>query len=169
MKKQVSRIIGEEVIIVNVHNDGTGKDNRYWSVTYDRGESRRGKIRDGDKIEHNGKQYAFVSGGCNPELILKYFPKLKPFIDLHLSSLDGIPMYLIENGEYFVKKNEPQFVASHFRISQEQADNLIATYRSKAVKYNKDVAHTYLANFANDQLERYASEAKEACSLLESL
>jgi hypothetical protein len=39
-------------------------------------------------------------GGCIHDEILRYWPKLKPIVALHLSSLEGIPMHGEANGWY---------------------------------------------------------------------
>lgn len=40
------------------------------------------------------------SGGCDHETILKYYPQFADLAELHLSDIDGVPMYAVENGWY---------------------------------------------------------------------
>ena len=97
-------------------------------------------------------------GGCMHDLILAVRPDLKPFVDLHLSSIDGIPMHALANGEHWLSgilsevlplplyRYRPTFGLSgrpanhtpercfaimmeHFRLDRESADLLVAKAR----------------------------------------
>jgi hypothetical protein len=43
-----------------------------------------------------------VGGGCCHELILRFHPDLAPLAALHLSDIDGAPMYDVGNGYYWL-------------------------------------------------------------------
>jgi hypothetical protein len=60
-------------------------DNGYWSVT---GDLSCGRKR--------------IDGGMLHDEIRKHLPRLAPFIDLHLSNTDGVPMHVLENGYYWL-------------------------------------------------------------------
>lgn len=47
-----------------------------------------------------------VHGAAHEEL-LKIWPELKPLADLHLSTIDGVPMLALENGLYYVQHMIP--------------------------------------------------------------
>lgn len=42
--------------------------------------------------------------GCLHEEIVALRPELKPFVDLHLNTVDGLPMHAVENGAYYAKQ-----------------------------------------------------------------
>lgn len=72
-------------------------------------------------------------GGCNHELILQHFPQFADLAALHLSDIDGSPMYALENGFFhmggtdtFGKQNAPNwtYAANHFRITEPEVRQL---------------------------------------------
>ena len=68
----------------------------------------------------------FDSGGCQHEAILKRFPRFSDLAALHLSDIDGAPMYALENGFYHLggtKWQRPKYdvAAKHFRIPESDA------------------------------------------------
>lgn len=42
------------------------------------------------------------SSGCIHELIIEHFPEFQPFVDLHLSNIQGVPMHAVDNGFYWL-------------------------------------------------------------------
>lgn len=70
--------------------------------------------------------WAWVSGGCQHDLISRLFPELKRFIPLHLCSHDGAPMHPVENGTYFIL-NSPETTANgYLRLSDGELSKLNA-------------------------------------------
>ncbi len=99
-----------------IHLEGNSKP--YFSIT--------GDI---ERLAKNGRK-VFESGGCIHEEVLRHFPHLKPLVDIHLSDDDGVPMHAYSNAGYwagFTKYQERNLerLASHLRVSIEEAENLI--------------------------------------------
>jgi hypothetical protein len=57
-----------------------------------------------------------VGGGADHAAILATFPDLAPFVTLHLSDTDGVPMYAKENGWYWYNAGDRGTTAKLLRI-----------------------------------------------------
>jgi hypothetical protein len=74
-----------------------------------------------------------ICGGCCHDEILKHFPELKIFVDLHLCDYTGTPMYSIENGFYHLSKGfenlkgktQKEYFCDYYRVTPDQYDTLI--------------------------------------------
>jgi hypothetical protein len=109
-----------------------------------------------------------TAGACHDE-ILKHFPELKIFVNLHLADYTGVPMYAVENGFYHLcngfnnnKPNAPTFAAEfcdYYRISAKQ-------YATLSQSENK---LRYAVNLEKlGILAQWKEEADKAIELLES-
>ena len=83
-------------------------ENNYFSIT-------------GTVFDDKGK---WISSGCIHEDIMKHFPELEILIELHLSDLNGKPMYFVQNSMHFYKHNNISGLAS-YGFNDRQARYLI--------------------------------------------
>jgi len=118
-------------------------------------------------------------GGAAHELILEHFPQFADLAALHLSDVNGSPMYAADNGFFhmggvdtFGKHNAPnwKFAASHFRITETEVQQLArdlfgvhfsmtAGFLSKGARAD---ALARLTSWVDTQRPRWLAEA-DAC------
>lgn len=90
-------------IIVNATlNYIKGNSAPYFSVT--------GEIWHANKKGEKDKRYFdCIAGGCLHDDIEKHFPGVySDIINLHLSDINGLPMYAVENGFYWFQQDQEQ-------------------------------------------------------------
>jgi hypothetical protein len=91
MKKQITKTKSCKIVEITISTDGSSTG-PYFSIN--------GRLLE---IQSHGRFTETISG-CIHDEILKVAPELKPFVDLHLSDLDGVPMYAVGNGFYWLCK-----------------------------------------------------------------
>lgn len=106
----------------------------------------------------NGRFYD-IGHGCIHEEILKAFPKLKMFVDLHLCDWRGTPLYPVENGYYFLQEDKKQ-AKEYLRVTDEEMEILSKCDNKEYFKYQL---------FALGIVERWQAESKKAIQTLEEL
>jgi hypothetical protein len=99
-------------------------------------------------------------GGCCHDEILKVRPDLKIFVDLHLSTADGVPMYAIENGYFHLQEGKKDIAKEYIRASNEQW---------ALISQSADKEHyQYLVESAG-LLGIWRAQAKSAIAMLEEM
>lgn len=126
--------------------------------------------------------------GCIHEEILTAFPHLRPVVDLHLSDLDGVPMYAEANGWYWLAKalgipekyepeNSPEhckrIFSNHIRADAGPVmERVKAAYKSDTrldEKSRNAMARHEWGRAMDEMKPRWKEEAEAGLALIESL
>lgn len=62
--------------------------------------------------------------GCITDEICKFFPELKPFVNLHMCNYKGQPFYTVDNGIYYVSQSK-EIAMRNLRITEDEYDALL--------------------------------------------
>lgn len=111
------------------------------------------------RIARNGRR-VMVGGGCCHEEIAKHFPKLRKFLPLHLCNYKGMPMYPVENGQYFVNEGKEKAV-EYLRLEDGEFEVLAEA------KYKEERPFFKFLLFSLLIVERWRSEADKFIAFLE--
>lgn len=107
-----------------------------------------------------------TTGGCCHDEILRVRPDLKLFVDLHLSTANGVPMYAIENGFFHLKNGEQRgksakdITMEYLRVTEKEFD-LLATAEDK-IYFQALIEKLGIP-------ERWQNEADQAIAMLEGM
>jgi len=120
------------------------------------------------EIGKNRSDRNMIFGGCCHDEILKHFPELKIFVDLHLCDYTGAPMHAIENGFYHLSKGfenlkgktQKEYFCDYYRVTPDQYDTLILA---------KDKEYFGFLLFDLGILNQWKKEANKAIKQLEKL
>lgn len=136
--------------------------------------------------------------GCMHDEVLKYWPTLAPVVALHLCDDTGMPMHAEANGWYslagyyrtddtYHAGNSPRQIykdgvyighrlptpdeclaqfAEHVRVSVDDARTLAQTWECRE---DWHASRRWFGEWLTTQTERYATEARNACALLDTL
>jgi hypothetical protein len=160
LKYSATKTVGRETITVKIRlNDECKNGHEDFSATGEVYEVGKPRI---DKY--------MISYGCVHEYILKAFPELKTFVDLHLSDANGVPTHAIANGYYHLrqgfnnlKPHEEGFAAKfceYYRLNLEQFE---------ALNISGDKDHFGIIVEKIGIRKAWKEQAEEAIQLLEKL
>lgn len=149
LRYTTQKTIGTRTAIVRITLDDDCKNGvADWSYT--------GTIYDGLCIDKN-----MVCAGCCHEALEEFFPEFKRFADLHLSDWQGIPMYAVENGFYWLKNGENETLKKNLRLSDYELITLCTYAENKEIfAYLLDKMGLY---------SKWESESNQAIKILEGL
>ncbi len=148
--KEIRKNIDGHLIIVSYGLKRIGTQVPYFSVT--------AEIY---KSVHKSRN-PVMFGRCHDE-VLQAFPGMRDIVSLHLSDIDGVPMYAVESGWYLLSaakgineweipttdKDFVQITADYMRISRDDVARLIDTINTEAE----------FAAWVDTQRPRWKSEA----------
>lgn len=77
--------------------------------------------------DSNGKYWKYECEGCIHDEILNSWPDMADIVSLHLSDIDGIPMYALENGYfYYTESSHHQYLQKHLRLNNDEYAAILA-------------------------------------------
>lgn len=107
--------------------------------------------------------------GADHDAILRNYPELFDVVALHLSDINGTPMYAVENGVYHIEHGTVEHVMNHFRLDRVSAQCLI-TMANKAIpvdpaEIRKMAESAGLVGKQADEVVRKQSKTMQAASV----
>lgn len=146
-----SKEVNDTVVYVTIRlNDECRNGHNDFSITgevYQKGKPKTDK-------------YMICCGCCHNE-ILEAFPEFKIFVDLHLCSSDGYPMFLGQNAAYWISIGEDEKAMCDLRCDRDMYDKLYPYYIDNLL-FKKAIAD-------NGLLDIWSEQAKKAIAYLEKL
>lgn len=115
-----------------------------------------------NRIAKNGCRI-WESGGCIHEEIVKHFPKLTPFVEMHGRDREGMPMYPFANGFYHLSHGNPDAVIHDWWLTEEDGDKKTQLLNAP----DRDVFTYMLYEFGF--INRAKTKAEKAIRALEEL
>jgi len=149
MERRKDTAGGRKIIIATAYLHKIGNQEPYFSITGTVYQRRPGALTLREKD--------VITTGCIHDDILKAWPDLADLVALHLSDINGAPMYAVENGWYWNggtkwQEYKRETLAAHLRVSLEEADRVHATCTTKE----------QFAAYVEAQRDRWKAEAEAA-------
>lgn len=146
----------------------TFKEGRYYITVTAKLSWLKGNAKSYFSLTASGKDHGSEFGGCCHDEILARWPDLKPLADLHLSDIDGVPMYALENGYYHLGGTKGDAVkldvaARHFRITEAEANELVGMSKANLAVWVEAQKPRWLAE-ANTVIEMFNLEIPAVAS-----
>lgn len=110
----------------------------------------------GQVIDKNGE---LVRGGQIVEEIAEHFPEIRKYLPMHLSNLEGKPLYFIENGIYHIKNSSGDVAMEYLRITGQEY-LILKDVAGDVLKFYKMLEELGI-------MERWQAEADEFIAFLE--
>lgn len=157
MEKKFIKETDNGVIICTIKTD------KYWSVTYEEYENENEEEKQWwaeAYEEYENDEIGYISGGRDHEKIIKHFPNLAKFSNMHLSdSSNGVPMYFQANGIYHLQNSTMETVCKHFRVDLEEARTLFFKMKEDFIDFYKHLSDlTIRYEKENKQLKQELNE-----------
>ena len=106
-----------------------------------------------DPLIINGSKFNITTAGCIHDEILKHFPQFADLVKLHLSDVNGVPMYAVDNGWHIYCEQGINAAAKYLRLNDEHKAELYAALESA------EVAHITFAKFVERMKPIWKKEA----------
>lgn len=182
MKKSIeTKVSNGQFLIIDI--ELPSEKHNYFAITGRIYERATYKPKGWDEtVKRAGKTYILTGAGCIHENIKSEMPSLQPFIDLHLSGENGVPMHAIENGFYYYQisrgtakwhtkedsDREKYFnvLCEHLRISPEQCNSLVNSLDELP---NEQEQKIHFATFISTLLPIWKQQANEAIAFFNSI
>lgn len=124
VKKQLRKVSEDGSEAIRVRFGISVTNHAYFSVTADVAQKFTGTpSRMGEYMQINKQVFEIWGGGCMHDKVLEYFPEMADIVALHLSDIDGMPMYAVENGWYHITR-EFENGCKYLRLSKESIERL---------------------------------------------
>lgn len=148
---ETSKVYDDKVIFVKIRlSDDCNNSHNDFAITADV-YKKNGRLTDNN----------LLMGGCCHEEILKVFPEFKIFVDLHLYSSDGYPMFLGQNAAYWINIGERENAMRDLRCDESMLKKL-EPYAIDNLLFKKAI-------FESGLLQQWKADADKAIKYLEEL
>lgn len=108
-------------------------------------------------------QREWVRCGCCHDEILKHFPEMRLFVEMHLRDREGMPMHPFANGFYWLTHGKPEYVIKDWWLTEEDGDKKTQLLEAPDQDYFTYMLYEY------GFVDRAKAKAEQAIRALEEL